>query len=228
MKKTVSFKKDIPFKSNLAEIISISLDHELKLEERVVKGNLIVSGSYKMNDVSINTEEFNYNIPVNIEMGDKYILDNLNIDIENFYYEIIDNKILSADIEVALNNLEEKEKKEVEEILQPVKFETTDILEELKKENRNVENEEVKEEIIEEVKESRDITNNVKSLFDSFDDSNEAYATYQIYIIKEGDTLESILIKYGIYKEMLDLYNDTTEIKIGDKLIIPSLLNEKD
>ena len=200
MKKVVPLKKDIEFKSNLAEIISISLDHELKLESRVIRGNLIIGGSYKMNDVSINTEEFKYNIPVNIEMSDKYILDNLVISIDDFYYEIIDNKILSVNIEIGLDNLDE--------VIEPVEFNEEPILD-------MVEETEVPDE--------RNITSEVKTLFNNFDESTETYSTYQICIVKEGDSLESIMIKYGITKEIIEEYNDVTEIKIGDKLIIPSI-----
>ena len=55
MKKTVPLKKELNFKNHLAEIVSIALDHELNLENRVIKGNLIVSGSYKINDIDILT-----------------------------------------------------------------------------------------------------------------------------------------------------------------------------
>ena len=107
MKKTVPLKKELNFKNHLAEIVSIALDHELNLENRVIKGNLIVSGSYKINDTSVNTEEFNFTIPVNIEMSDRYNLEHMTIDIDDFYYEIINNNILSVAIEIGLDNLEE-------------------------------------------------------------------------------------------------------------------------
>ena len=83
MKKTVPLRKELTFKSNLAQIVSIALDQDFQLEDRTVKGNLLISGSYKMNDVSVNTEPFSYNIPVNIELSDRYILDNLSIDIDD-------------------------------------------------------------------------------------------------------------------------------------------------
>ena len=35
--------------------------------------------------------------------------------------------------------------------------------------------------------------------------------------------IETILQKYNINKEILEMYNDLKEIKIGDKVIIPSL-----
>lgn len=215
MRKTVSFKKDIPFKNNVAEIISIALDHDLKLEERTIKGNLIISGSYKMNDVSINTEEFKYNVPVNIELNNKYVLDNLKIDINNFYYELVDNKVLTVEIEVLLDNLEEREEKQIikEEKL-ALKSENVETVEERQEENKESKGE------------NRATINEVKSLFDSFDDSQETYATYQICIVREGDNIDNILIKYGISKELLEQYNDINDVKIGDKLIIPALTNE--
>ena len=39
MKKIIPFKKDIIFKTNLAEITSISLEHTLKISEKIVNGN---------------------------------------------------------------------------------------------------------------------------------------------------------------------------------------------
>lgn len=201
MKKTVPLKKELDFKNHLAEIVSIALDHELNLEDRVIRGNLIVSGSYKINDTSVNTEEFNFTIPVNIEMSDRYNLENMTIDIDDFYYEIINNNILSVAIEIGLDNLEET--------LPPFKYEKEKV-EAVVKEND-------KEEM------SRIDTNDVKNLFDSFDDSNETYSTYRVCIVKENDTVESIILKYNISKEVLEQYNDISDIKIGDKLIIPSI-----
>ena len=208
MKKIVPFKKEISFKTNLSEITSISLDHELELDGYTIKGNLFISGSYKMNDVSVNVEEFKYNIPVNIEMNNNYILDDIKMDIEDFYYEIIDNNILSVDIEVSIDNLKEAPMEEekhpiiIEEEMVPVDFEVTNL---------------------EDVEESRVDATDVKSVFNNFDDSNETFSTYKICIVKETDTVESIVLNYGITKELLSEYNDISDIKIGDKLIIPSV-----
>ena len=70
---------------------------------------------------------------------------------------------------------------------------------------------------------SRLDTEDVKSLFTSFDESTETYSTYKVCIIKENDTIESILLKYNITREVLEQYNDVSDIKIGDKLIIPAI-----
>ncbi len=212
MKKTVPLKKDIAFKTNIAEITSIALDHELNLENRTIKGNLVISGSYKINETSVNTEEFKYNIPVNIEMSERYILDNLNITIDDFYYEIVNDNLLSISIEIGLDNLKE------EEILPPFKYEEENITS-----VSSTKEPSTKEPLPEKEEMTRLNTEEVKTLFDNFDDSNETYATYKVCIVKESDTLESISLKYNVSKELLEQYNDVSELKIGDKLIIPAV-----
>jgi len=211
MKKIVPLKKEINFKTNIYEITSISLDHELSLDDYTIKGNLYVSGSYKINDVSVNVEEFKYNIPVNVELNDNYILDDIKIDIEDFYYEIVNNNVLNVSIEVSIDNLKEKP---MEEIEHPIILD-----EEIKPVNRVITNLEEDEEKAK----NRIETSDMKSLFNNFDDTNETFSTYRVCIVKENDTVESIILNYGITKEMLAMYNDINDIKIGDKLIIPSI-----
>jgi len=206
MKKTVPLKKELNFKTNLAQIISISLDQDFNLEDRTIRGNLTISGSYKMNDVSVNTESFTFDIPVDIELSDKYILDNMVIDVDDFYYEIIDNNILSVNIEIGLDNLEEKE----EEVMNPIKYEPEIVQEVINMENLTDDRLDVKE---------------VKTLFDSLDETSETYSTYKVYIVKENDNIESIILNYGVNRELLEQYNDLSDIKIGDKLIIPTIKN---
>lgn len=53
----------------------------------------------------------------------------------------------------------------------------------------------------------------------------EKYVTYRVYKVLDTDTLESILTKYNITKDMLADYNNIENILPGDKLIIPT--NEK-
>lgn len=225
MKKTVPLKKELTFKSNVAEITSIALDHDLSLEESTIKGNMVVSGSYKMNDVSINTEEFTYNIPVNIELSDHYDVSEMTIDIDDFYYEIIDSNILSVSIELGLDHLKEKEVEQVKE--EPVlerEVISDDLIEQMEEKettNETIEIEQVKET----KKEIKVDTEAVKSLFDSFDDSMETYSTYKVCVFKEADTIESIILKYGVDREALEQYNDLSDVKIGDKLIIPAIFN---
>ena len=62
-----------------------------------------------------------------------------------------------------------------------------------------------------------------------FNDSNfktEAYVEYNVYIIREGDTIDTILDKYNTTIDKLKEYNDLDDLKLGDKIIIPN--NEGD
>ena len=90
MKQTIPFVKDISFNSKIAEITSISLEHNLKMEnDDSVVGTFIVSGKYKVNQISINEEEFKKDINFDITLDDKYDSSKVIIDIDDFYYEII-------------------------------------------------------------------------------------------------------------------------------------------
>jgi len=67
--------------------------------------------------------------------------------------------------------------------------------------------------------ENENINNNI------FNPTEEEYVTYRVYKVCEGDTIDTILNKYNITKEMLSDYNNIENIMPGDKLIIPT--NEK-
>ena len=51
MNTKIPFTKDILFEKKVSEITSISLEHEIKVEESTLKGNFIVSGDYKSHEV---------------------------------------------------------------------------------------------------------------------------------------------------------------------------------
>lgn len=66
------------------------------------------------------------------------------------------------------------------------------------------------------------VNNNVSSIFSSFKDNIETYKTYSVYIMKEEDTIDIVLQKYGVTREELEEYNDMSDIKTGSKIIVPS------
>ena len=45
-------------------------------------------------------------------------------------------------------------------------------------------------------------------------------------MVREADTIESILEKYQTTREKLQDYNDLTDVKVGSKLIIPCVNHE--
>ncbi len=61
----------------------------------------------------------------------------------------------------------------------------------------------------------------VSSIFSSISASEETFSTYHVYIVRESDTIESIIDQYKTTKEQLQNYNDLSDVKVGSKLIIP-------
>lgn len=60
------------------------------------------------------------------------------------------------------------------------------------------------------------------SLFSSFKDAEETFSSYSVYIIREEETLQTLMEKYKTTKEELESYNDLSSITVGSKIILPS------
>ncbi len=217
MKQTIPFVKDISFNSKIAEITSISLEHNLKMEnDDSVVGTFTVSGKYKVNQISINEEEFKKDINFDITLDDKYDSSKVIIDIDDFYYEIINEEYLRVHIDVLIDNLTYI-KKEEKPAIQEVEKET---LTELKTDERLTDIKEEKLNIVkqEEQQSKIDIKDNITT---NFFDEKEQYITYKIHIIRENETINSIIEKYNVSKEELEKYNSLDNIVLGTKIIIP-------
>lgn len=213
MKKLIPFQKDLNFDNKINEISSISLEHTLKLNEgNQISGEFIISGTYKLTEASINVDPFEYILPFSISIDKKYETKNINVDINDFYYELVNNQILSINIEVVIDNLEEKEEIFVTKEKTVIPNEPEDIREETP-------NEENQEEIETVSKTENENTETTKSIFENLDE-NERYAVYKVHVVTENDTVESILQKYQITKEELEAYNDLNDVQMGSKLII--------
>ena len=211
MKKIIPFKKDIKFDNNLYEVTSISLEHNLHKDNTSIIGNFIISGEYRATETSANTIPFSHSLPFTIDIDDKYDINNSIIDINDFYYEIIDSKYLSVNIEVKIDK--------IEEILIP---ELVNEPEEVVIEDNNIYNEDIKLRCIEDEEEKIEET---PSIFNNID-SKDTFVNYRVYIVRDGDNLDSIMTDYQVTKEELEEYNDINNIKIGDKIIIPYVKNQ--
>lgn len=239
MKNIIPFKKDVIFKTKLSEITSISLENTLNLNKGTISGDFIISGDYKINDTSTTVEPFNLNIPFEIVLDDRFETNKATIDIDDFYYEIINNNVLSISIDVLVDHLQEKPIVELEDLVdvKPVRVVLDTGDDDMENEKSfNDENKEVPQNYIE--KENRcidendvlpkkeqqeeELENKINSIFSSSTLEKESYMTYNVFIIREGDTLESIIEKYNVTTEELEKYNDLSNLKLGDKIIIPS------
>lgn len=235
MKQIVPFKKELSFKTKVSEITSISLEREINVEEEgIITGVFHITGNYKMNEGSINRDEFSFDLPFDITLDPRYDISTVKADIDDFYYDVINSDTLSVNIDLFIEAEYLPEDVTKEEDALDEKVETEEI-EEVRVEKIKVDDvkddipvvDEKKEEIMEkinteEIKEKTRENDNITAsdLFSNLDDS-ETYTTYYVYIVKEEDTIDKILIKYGITKEAFEDYNDITNIKPGDKVIIP-------
>lgn len=61
----------------------------------------------------------------------------------------------------------------------------------------------------------------MSSIFNAIASSDETFVTYHVYIVRENDTVDSIIEKYKTTRDDLVAYNDLENIKIGSKVIIP-------
>lgn len=225
MKQIVPFKKDLLFKTKVSEITSISLEREIDTsEEGVITGVFHITGDYKMNEGSINRDDFSFDLPFDITLDPRYDMSSVKADIEDFYYDIINNDTLKVNIDLFIEAeyLEEEPVMEEQVVEEPVREEVTQEVREEREEEEmdtiDIKKDDVKDVVSDEVREDDNIT--ASDLFSNLDDT-ETYTTYYVYIVKEEDTIDKILVKYGISKDELESYNDITNIKPGDKVIIP-------
>ena len=215
MKQIIPFQKELLFKTKVSEITSISLEHNLSLkEDHLIKGEFQISGDYKMTEGSINRENFCFNLPFEIEIDDNYEDSSIIVDIDNFYYELINNESLKVNIDVFIEGNKKEEIIDVEPIEEKTEREEPTI------EEQNIEEDityEKPEKIIIEEPDKKEEFN----IFDGLDNT-DTYVTYHIYIVKENDTIDKIIDHYKVTKEDIALYNNLEDIKPGTKLIIPN------
>ena len=230
----IPFTKDIKFNSSIAEITSISLEHDYTVNDGVILGNFIVSGDYKSHELSVNKEHFEYVLPFSVELTTRIDRNSVDFSIEDFTYEIKNNDTLEVRIEYSVNALEEKEEPQEEVVEEEPLFERVeedvtleDMLDKINEDIRDDEEAEEtdKEDTMEtEVIEQRDVTeDDKKTIIDSINDADDAFVTYHIHIMKETDTIDSVCTKYNTTSNILSEYNDLSTVAIGDKLIIPDI-----
>lgn len=216
MKKIINYEKDILFKTSIGEICSISLEHDFTVDEGFLRGDFIVSGEYKANELSVNKETFNYKLPLEYELDACVDISTLSYDVENFEYNVHGDE-LSVYIDFGIRY----EEKKVEPILPELNEEDlnseepitlTDIEEKLDSIREATFDEEVE---LPKLKENTDI---ISGNFEGDD-----YITYHVHIVREGDTLESICSKYNVSLETVKAYNNFESLEVKSKLIIPEV-----
>lgn len=239
MKKKINIEKRIDFPTMVGEITAISLEKDLKfVSEDEIEGYLILSGKYKLTEASRLEEDFNYKIPISISLMEKLDTNTCTIEISNFTYDMQKENIMICNIELLIDGLEllEEENREcdgdIKELEIPVKEEINKVVETKETENKTKEEnttlEEKKEVISKENAEEmtdKKIDKTDMNIFNINDDT-ETYGTLLVYIVKENETINTIITKYKTTVEELEKYNDLKDLTTGTKLIIP-LVNEE-
>lgn len=232
MKQIVPFKKELPFKTKVSDITSISLERDIKVtDEGVVTGTFYITGDYKMNEGSINREKFSFDLPFDITLDPRYDISTVNTDIEDFYYDIKNEDTLKVNIDLFIEAdylpepIEDKkeEEQEAEEVIEDNKDEELVDVIELNDRSTTIDKVDTdRTNAIDnnKIEEDSDSSSIEQDLFSNLDNT-ETYTTYYVYIVKEEDTIDKIITRYSITKEDLEYYNDIADIKVGDKIIIP-------
>ena len=216
---SIPFKKTIQFKSSIAEICSISLEHDISINDNELLGDFLVTGEYKNLDVNVDTMPFEYVIPFRVNLDEDIIMDTLNYDIEDFTYEIENNDSLTVKILFHVS-ADKKEPIVSEDIFERNVIDEEDRLNLIDEEEKETSKDTLLSEIVvENDKEDEHIENSINII--NSNNIKEDYITYHIHITKANETLESIANDNKIEKEKLMELNDLQQVQIGDKIIIP-------
>ena len=197
MEKIYSFKKEILFKTNIYDILSIAIDKKFSIDGYSIKGKFKVNGEYLITEQE--KDSFDIDIPYLNYIEDNYDVSNIKVDIDDFYYEIKDSNKLVINIDIKVDNLEERCIDKEEPINDEYDIEVDNSINEI---TNNIDEKEITNDYF---------TNNISS----------KYVTYKVCIVRENDTINSIIEKYNTSLEILKKYNIINDIKVGDKIIIP-------
>lgn len=247
MKQIIPFEKEINLKSKAYEITSISLDDDMQLKGvDTIVGNFYIKGKYKENPSSIEDISFNYKIPVEIAISDDYDAFYAKAMVDDFYYEVEDNKLIIK-IKVAIDNLNKKEEEVKEEIKQEVQEEKRCIDDEdesydikaFDNSGNDNNNNNSKPILKDDFDINSDTNKDVKIQYNSDDNislintlqsfttnKEDDYKTYLVYLTRDTDTFKSICDKFKTTKESIMDYNDIEDITPNMKIIIPDIQNE--
>lgn len=241
MNTKIPFTKDITFEKKVSEITSISLEHEINVENGVLKGNFIVSGDYKSHEVSVNKEPFSYILPFEIELSRDIDTETIEFMIDDFTYEIIDNTDLRVNIDFNILASKKEIIEEPESIFEDaselfsdndeeretIESENGNSLEDILNEEKVEINEDIlAEEVEADLRDQVAVQSTIKevsedTIINSIKNTDDEFTTYHIHMVSDGETVETICTMYNSNLNILGEYNELGELNAGDKVIIP-------
>lgn len=115
MNNIIPFTKKLEFDTKFEEITSISLERSFNVFDSYIEGELSVNGDYKESEILNISKPFSFKIPFNIDLSDDINKETISLEINDFAYDIIDDKTIKVNIELILNY-----EKNVEEIIEEI------------------------------------------------------------------------------------------------------------
>lgn len=204
-------ERDFLFKDSIFEITSISVEHDEDINGSNLEGDFIISGDYRLHEISINKEDFSFKLPFTNEIRSNINLDTVNLEITDFTYELNNNDELHVHIEYIVSGeqslIEFADEKDLDEFLNKTDAEVVDL----------TEDEPRFKEVSKEEKPSEISTNNIIGSINA----DETYVKYHVHTVMQNDTLEGILDKYKITLTDLKKYNTFEALEVNMKLVIP-------
>lgn len=227
-------ERDFLFKDSIFEITSISVEHDEDINGSNLEGDFIISGDYRLHEISINKEDFSFKLPFTHEIRSNVNLDTVNLEITDFTYELNNNDELHVHIEYVINGeqslIEFADEKDLDEFLNKTDAEVVDLSEDeprfkevTKEEPLDIpmeEQKDVKEETKEDIKEEKTSEISTNNIIGSIN-ADETYVKYHVHTVMQNDTLEGILDKYKITLTELKKYNTFEALEVNMKLVIP-------
>ena len=246
MRESIPYEKEIVFNTKIAEITSISLEYEANVLDEDIEGDFIVSGDYKIHELSVNKEPFKYRIPFSVSLTDDIIRDSIKYDINNFTYEIVDDDTLKVNIEFGIDYELVKEKVQKEEVKETredviqgevtkddkASLELNNLLDDIELNNTSRDSKALDYTTLKDSKIDNskvlDTTDNTSKevVLNNVSESFNTYVTYHIHVLSDGEDIDTIINKYKVSKEVIDEYNQGLEWVMGEKVIIPELQDE--
>lgn len=224
-------ERDFLFKDSIFEITSISVEHDEDINGSNLEGDFIISGDYRLHEISINKEDFSFKLPFTHEIRSNINLDTVNLEITDFTYELNNNDELHVHIEYIVSGeqslIEFADEKDLDEFLNKTDAEVVDLTEDeprfkeiSKEETLDIPAEDSKKEEKEEPKEDKPSEISTNNIIGSIN-ADETYVKYHVHTVMQNDTLEGILDKYKITLTDLKKYNTFEALEVNMKLVIP-------
>ena len=230
MNEVYTLDRDFLFKSKIFEITSISVEQNFKVDGSSIYGDFIVSGSYRLHEISINKEDFSFKVPFKHDLPSNINLDTVKLDISDFSYNFNNLDELSVHIEYIVTAEEgvkvfESEEK-LDDFLNEQKKQDVDIVD-LRSEPVDLPNE-ITMPIAKDEKETS--TTSTENKQDKIDENmiinsingEDEYVLYHVHTVGISDSIESITKKYNISVNTLKEYNTFDTLELNMKLIIPN------